>query len=100
MNLLIKNGRVVDPSQNFDGVADLLIRDGIIARLGVGAGGGEADEVFDAAGLIVAPGFVDIHVHGRTPGQEYKEDTATLTLAAAAGGFTTVCVMPNHGADH
>ena len=93
MNLLIQNGRVVDPSQNFDAVADVLIRDGVIARVGEGAEG--ADEVFDATGLVVAPGLVDVHVHGRTPGQEYKEDTASLSKAAAAGGFTTMCVMPN-----
>jgi dihydroorotase len=93
MTLLIKNGRLIDPSQNFDAVADLLVRDGHIA--GIGFGLGEADDTFDAAGLVVAPGLVDIHVHGRTPGQEYKEDTATLSAAAAAGGFTTVCVMPN-----
>ncbi len=93
MSLLIRNGRIIDPSQNFDAVADLLVVDGRIA--GIGFGLGEADTSFDAAGSVVAPGLVDIHVHGRTPGQEYKEDTATLTLAAAAGGFTTLCVMPN-----
>lgn len=93
MNLLIKNGRVIDPSQDFDAVADVLIRGGKIKAVGFDLG--EADEVFDATGLVVAPGFVDIHVHGRTPGQEYKEDTATLSAAAAAGGFSTVCVMPN-----
>lgn len=93
MSLLIRNGRVIDPSQNFDAVADVLVQDGRIAAIGFGLG--EADDTFDAVGLVVAPGLVDIHVHGRTPGQEYKEDTATLTLAAAAGGFTTLCVMPN-----
>lgn len=93
MNLLIKNGRVIDPSQPFDAVADVLISDGKIKAVGFDLG--EADEVFDAAGLVVAPGFVDIHVHGRTPGQEYKEDTTTLSAAAAAGGFSTICVMPN-----
>jgi len=93
MTLLISNGRVVDPSQNFDAVADLLVRDGRIAEIGFDLG--RADDVFDATGLVVCPGLVDIHVHGRTPGQEYKEDTRTLTEAAAAGGFTTLCVMPN-----
>jgi dihydroorotase len=93
MNILIKNGRVIDPSQNLDAPRDLLIENGVISALEAKI---EANcEVFDATGLIVAPGFVDIHVHGRTPGQEYKEDTATLTAAAAAGGFTSVCVMPN-----
>ncbi len=92
-SLLIRNGRLIDPSQNFDAVADLLVVDGRIA--GIGFGLPQADDAFDAAGLVVAPGLVDIHVHGRTPGQEYKEDTSTLSAAAAAGGFTTVCVMPN-----
>ena len=93
MKFLLKNGRVIDPSQSFDAVADVLILDGRIKAIGFDLG--EADETFDATGLVVAPGFVDIHVHGRTPGQEYKEDTTTLTAAAVAGGFTTVCVMPN-----
>lgn len=93
MTLLLRNGRVIDPSQGFDAVADLLVRDGVIERLGFDLG--SADETFDAVGLVVCPGLVDIHVHGRTPGQEYKEDTRTLTEAAAAGGTTTVCVMPN-----
>ncbi|MBW3635173.1 MAG: dihydroorotase [Armatimonadetes bacterium] len=95
MKILIKNGRVIDPSQNLDAVADLLIEDGKIAQIESAIRNPQSATEFDAAGLIVAPGFVDIHVHGRTPGQEYKEDTATLTAAAAAGGFTTLCVMPN-----
>lgn len=94
MNLLIKNGRVVDPSQNLDKVADVLIRNGLIENIGENIDAGEL-RALDARGCIVAPGLVDIHVHGRTPGQEYKEDTASLTLAAARGGVTTVCVMPN-----
>ena len=94
MNYLIKNGRVIDPSSNFDQIADLLIEDGTIRQIGANLSA-PAAETFDATNLIVAPGFIDIHVHGRTPGQEYKEDTQTLTAAAAAGGFTTVCVMPN-----
>ena len=94
MNLVIKNGRVLDPSQNIDKVADVLIRNGLVESVGENI---DADDirVLDARGCIVAPGLVDIHVHGRTPGQEYKEDTASLTLAAARGGVTTVCVMPN-----
>jgi len=94
MNLLIKNGRVLDPSQNIDRVADVLIEDGRIAAIEPSL---EKDgaEVFDASGLVVTPGLLDIHVHGRTPGQEYKEDTRSLTEAAARGGVTTVCVMPN-----
>ena len=94
MNHLIKNGRIIDPANNFDQIADLFIKDGQIQQLGANLNAPDAEK-FDATGLIVAPGFIDIHVHGRTPGQEYKEDTQTLTAAAAAGGFTTVCVMPN-----
>src|SRR5690349_5388792 len=94
MNLLIKNGRVLDPSQNIDRVADVLIEDGRVAGIDDSIGNSQA-EVLDAKGLVVAPGFLDIHVHGRTPGQEYKEDTSTLTAAAARAGVTTVCVMPN-----
>jgi dihydroorotase len=94
MKLLITNGRVIDPSQHIDHIADVLIEDGKIVQIHSKLEIEDA-EIFDAAGLIVAPGFVDIHVHGRTPGQEYKEDTTTLTAAAATGGFTSVCVMPN-----
>lgn len=94
MNLLIKSGRVIDPSQNLDAVCDVLIRDGIIAQIGDNLPE-DGLKVLWAEGLIVAPGLIDLHVHGRTPGQEYKEDTATLTASAARGGITTVCVMPN-----
>jgi len=98
MNLLIKNGRVIDPSQNLDAICDVLIENGRIAKIGENLGDAivnRQSEIVDATGLVVAPGLVDIHVHGRTPGQEYKEDTASLTAAAAAGGVTSVCVMPN-----
>ncbi len=94
MKIILKNGRVIDPSQKMDGAFDLLIEDGLIAAIEPSIRS-EGAEIFDASDFIVAPGLVDIHVHGRTPGQEYKEDTQTLTAAAAAGGFTTVCVMPN-----
>lgn len=94
MTTLIRNGRIIDPSQNLDKVADLLIADGVVAEIGDNLSA-EGAEALDASGLVVAPGLIDIHVHGRTPGQEYKEDTRTLTAAAARGGFTTVCVMPN-----
>ncbi len=94
MQQLIKNGRVIDPSTNTDQIADVLLDGDTIAQIGAAISAPDA-EIFDATDLIVAPGFIDIHVHGRTPGQEYKEDTATLTAAAATGGFTTVCVMPN-----
>ncbi|HEY6252700.1 MAG TPA: dihydroorotase [Candidatus Angelobacter sp.] len=92
----IKNGHVLDPSQNLDGLFDVLVSEGRIAEV-VAAGKvkGKADEVFDAKGLIVTPGFIDVHVHLREPGQSYKETIASGTMAAAAGGFTSVCPMPN-----
>jgi len=96
MLLLIKNGHLLDPSQDLDGNFDLLLQDGRVAE--VAAAGklkGSAKEAFDARGLIVAPGFIDLHVHLREPGQSYKETIATGTMAAAAGGFTSVCPMPN-----
>jgi dihydroorotase len=94
MNLLIQNGHIIDPSQNIDSVLDVFVQDGKIAQIGENLSVDDA-EIFDATGLVVAPGLLDIHVHLRTPGQEYKEDTTTGTAAAAAGGITTVCVMPN-----
>ncbi|MCC6791989.1 MAG: dihydroorotase, partial [Thermomicrobiales bacterium] len=92
--LLIRGGRVVDPANNRDQIADLLIRDGRIAAIGEALEAADA-EVFDAAGLVVTPGLIDLHVHFRTPGFESKETIATGTAAAAAGGFTAVCCMPN-----
>ena len=94
--LAIHNGRVIDPALGRDGVADVVIVDGRVARVGPGEGDAvvEADRI-DATGLVVAPGFVDLHVHLREPGYEYKETIATGTAAAARGGFTTVCAMPN-----
>jgi dihydroorotase len=94
MKLLIKGGRVVDPSQGMDRVADLLIEEGRVKALGNDLAG-EGAEVFDAGGLVVAPGFIDLHVHLREPGQEYKETIATGAAAAVAGGFTAICAMPN-----
>ncbi len=92
--MLIKNGRVIDPSQNFDSTADVLIQHGRIAQVGknleaLGVG------IFDATGLIVAPGFIDLHVHLREPGNEHAETIETGAKAAAAGGFTSICCMPN-----
>jgi len=92
--ILIRNGRVIDPSQQIDEVADLAIADGRITAFGRGAPR-SADEVIDAAGLIVAPGLIDMHVHLREPGFEEKETIETGTAAAAAGGFTAVACMPN-----
>jgi len=92
--LLIKNGRVVDPSSGQDGVADVWIEDGLIRGVGVGLSAAGA-EVFDASGLIVAPGFIDMHVHLREPGFEHAETIESGARAAAAGGFTSICPMPN-----
>jgi dihydroorotase len=92
--LLIKNGRVVDPSSGQDGVADVLIEDGLIRGVGAGLSATGA-EVFDATGLIVAPGFIDMHVHLREPGFEHAETIESGARAAAAGGFTSICPMPN-----
>jgi dihydroorotase len=92
---LIRGGRVVDPSQDLDGFVDLLIEDGEVSQLAEKIAPGEHTEVIDATGLVVAPGFIDIHVHLREPGQEYKETVRTGTMAAAAGGFTAVCCMAN-----
>jgi dihydroorotase len=94
MNLLIKNGRVIDPSQGIDDTLDILVADGKIKELGKGLKAAGAD-VIDAAGLLVTPGLIDMHVHLRDPGLEYKEDIASGTRAAAAGGFTSVACMPN-----
>ena len=95
-SLLIKGGHLIDPAAKVDAPMDLLLRDGRVAEVAApNKIRGGADEKFDAKGLIVAPGFIDLHVHLREPGQGYKETIATGTAAAAAGGFTTVCAMPN-----
>lgn len=105
--MLIKNGRVIDPASGFDGVADLWIEDGKISRIlprESGDAGRTEDfsgreeedaEILDAAGKIVAPGLIDVHVHFRDPGFTYKEDIETGARAAMAGGFTTVVLMAN-----
>jgi len=92
--LLIRNGRVMDPASGFDAVADVLIKSGLIVRIGpnLHATGAIA---FDASGLVVAPGFIDMHAHLREPGFEHAETIETGAKAAAAGGFTSVCAMPN-----
>jgi len=92
--LLIKNGRVIDPASASDRQADILLQDGVIAAVGAGLEAGGA-EVFDARGLVVAPGFIDMHVHLREPGIEHAETIETGARAAAAGGFTSICCMPN-----
>ncbi|MBQ8301066.1 MAG: dihydroorotase [Clostridia bacterium] len=96
MKLLIKGGRVVDPANNIDKVADIYIDKGVVAEIGENIDLDGVDmEVIDATGKIVTPGLVDMHVHLRDPGQEYKEDIETGTRAAAMGGVTSVACMPN-----
>ena len=95
--LLIRGGRVVDPSQGVDRIDDVLVRDGLIVSIGHGGGQpiGRADETVEAAGLVVCPGLVDMHVHLREPGREEDETIETGTRAALAGGFTSVACIPN-----
>ncbi len=95
MNLMIKGGRVIDPSQGIDDILDILVDGGRIKEIGKGLAAPSGAEIVDAAGMYVVPGLVDIHVHFRDPGQEYKEDIVSGTTSAVAGGFTTVCCMPN-----
>ena len=92
--ILVRGGRVVDPSQGIDRISDLLIQDGSIAGIDTRIERDDA-QIIDADGFVVSPGFIDLHCHLREPGFEYKETIATGTLAAARGGFTTVCAMPN-----
>jgi dihydroorotase len=94
VSLLIRNGRVVDPATGTDGVLDVLIEGGRIVRVGDGPIPSDARTI-DAVGLVVAPGFIDMHVHLREPGQTAKETIVTGARAAARGGFTTICAMPN-----
>jgi dihydroorotase len=93
-SLLIKNGRVVDPASGVDEILDVLITNGKIDTIKAGIESSAAVEL-DASGKIVAPGFIDMHIHLREPGQEHKEDIESGTAAAAAGGFTSVACMPN-----
>lgn len=94
MTILIKNGRIIDPMSNRDEVVDLYVEDGKVAQVGKGIEK-EAERVIDATGLLVMPGFIDLHVHLREPGLEHKETIETGAMAAARGGFTTICAMPN-----
>ena len=94
-SLLIRNGRVIDPATGGDAIADVLVRDGFIESIGTGLIAEDGIEVLDATGAIVAPGFIDMHVHLREPGIEHAETIETGARAAAAGGFTSICCMPN-----
>ncbi len=94
MSILIKGGRVVDPKNNIDKILDVLVKDGRIAKVAADIDE-KADRVIDAGGKVVAPGLIDLHVHFREPGYEYKEDIETGSRAASRGGVTTVVCMPN-----
>lgn len=94
MTILIKNGRVLNPSENMDKVMDIYVEDGVIKEKAEGINK-NADKVIDADGCYIMPGLIDLHVHFRDPGFTYKEDIETGSRAAAKGGFTTVCCMPN-----
>jgi dihydroorotase len=93
--LLLRGGRIIDPASGTDAVGDALLADGRIVDTGTGFGTPDDADVIDAAGLVVCPGLIDLHVHLREPGQEHKETIRTGARAAAAGGFAAVCAMPN-----
>ena len=98
MSLLLRNGRIIDPSQGIDAIGDVLVEGESISHAGTSLGEVRQDcglEVIDCSGLIVSPGFIDVHCHLREPGREDVETIATGARAAAAGGFTAVCAMPN-----
>src|SRR5271155_3913516 len=92
--LIIRNGRVIDPANGLDSIADVLIEEDRIAAVGEKLQVSGAER-FDASGLVVAPGFIDMHAHLREPGFEHAESIESGARAAAAGGFTTICCMPN-----
>jgi dihydroorotase len=93
--LVLRGGRVVDPSRGLDGVMDLLLAGGVVARVGRDIEAPEGARILDVTGLVVTPGLIDIHVHLREPGGEHKETIESGARAAAAGGFTAICAMPN-----
>src|SRR5512141_2605860 len=95
MNLFIHSGRVVDPSQELDSSVDILIEGGVVTQIGSKVKPPQGIEQIDAAGLVVVPGFIDLHTHLREPGHEHKETIRTGTRAAVAGGYTAVCAMAN-----
>ncbi len=98
MSWLLRGGRVIDPGRKVDAALDVRVEDGLVAEIGrglAGRSGRNGTREIDVRDRVIAPGLVDLHVHFREPGQEYKEDIATGSAAAASGGFTTVCCMPN-----
>jgi dihydroorotase len=95
MNLLIKNGKLIDPMSGHDGKTDILIENGMIKKIGLNIPEKSNSETIDAGGLVVSPGFIDMHVHLREPGEEYKETIESGMRAAARGGFTSIACMPN-----
>jgi dihydroorotase len=97
MKVLLRNGRLIDPAANFDAEVDILIEEGKIVEISrtISKNAAPDAETIDAGGLIISPGFIDIHVHLREPGQEHKENIASGSRAAAAGGFTSIACMPN-----
>src|SRR6476620_7670137 len=97
MDLCLRGGRIIDPGRGVDAEADVILQGGVVARSGKGIASGLSGDirVIDVRGKWVVPGFIDLHTHLREPGHEYKEDILTGTRAAAAGGFTAVCAMPN-----
>ena len=94
LDLIIKNGRILDPSRNLDTIADIYVKDGIIKEIGQNLQC-KVEKVIDAKGFWVTPGLIDVHVHLREPGYEYKDDILSGSRSAAKGGFTTICCMPN-----
>ena len=94
MNLLIRGGHLIDPAAGIDGIYDVLVQDGVVKEVARRIYCTDANTI-DATGKYVMPGFIDLHVHLREPGLEYKETIATGSMAAAAGGFTSICPMPN-----
>src|SRR5690242_18732873 len=94
-SLLLRNGRLIDPALGLDQTGDLLIVNGRIASVSSGPNATTADREVDCSGSFISPGWIDMHVHLRVPGQEHKETIETGTAAAAAGGFTAIAVMPN-----
>src|SRR4029079_11552002 len=97
MDLCLRGGRIIDPGRGVDAEADVILKDGVVAGSGKGiaAGLGADIRVIDVRGKWVVPGLIDLHTHLREPGHEYKEDILTGTRAAAPGGVTAVCAMPN-----